>query len=436
MLTQINISNSTIDNNIMFNAHCFRWSSLRQGVHEKKVQKRNGPPKKVDPDNAEQVDEISTNILRTLGFKTDLAKAAKARKILDSKLRNAILNDLVALENEQAETMQRMAGYWRYANRRTYNQMVENNELWDWATGAKLQKVEEESELDVIEEEDERVEEGKSEASSSGLTPMTSPGSCLDDSYELVPDDMPLFPRTTACEEGDGIKTPTQATYARCSVDHAEATRSGFDGSHLRGLTYSPGQSPGPTHPFAVPSPSSSDDDPYDDDWDFIESPTEDGHIVPKPGNIPRTPLSPVTPNAKGPTFHGKKDNRAPNKAVYIREASPPQMQSCGSRPWGKAPSPTTIPPSSADVNNFFGTLDRDIPAPCDDQKVLDTPLQVTVLNVVLPPKKLSPMAEEGWEIRGAKGPPRKNTRNFPPLKKAQKPTQVKPKISAMSKKK
>lgn len=47
-----------------------------------------------------------------------------------------------------------MAGYRRYANRRTYNQMVKNNELWDWGAGQKLPEIEEDNELESIEEED------------------------------------------------------------------------------------------------------------------------------------------------------------------------------------------------------------------------------------------------------------------------------------------
>lgn len=46
--------------------------------------------------------------------------------------------------------MMRMAGYWRYVNRRTYNAMVRHNQLWDWATGGKL----EELDLDLSGESD------------------------------------------------------------------------------------------------------------------------------------------------------------------------------------------------------------------------------------------------------------------------------------------
>lgn len=381
---------------------------------------------------------MSTSILKKLGIRVNVAKAAKARKALDSKLRSAILNDLVASENEQAETMQRMAGYWRYVNKRTYNQMVENNELWDWATGAKLPKIEE-YELDVIEEEDESVDEGTLEGSTPGITPMTSPETCWDEFYELGPDDVPLFPKISAYEEDDGIKTPTQATYARPSINHrTPAKKTGIDFEHLQkqGLTYSPGRSPGPTNTFNVPSPSSSDDEPFNGDWDYTESPSGKGHIVAKVSNTSKVSFFPKTPNANGRTFNGKKDTRTLNKAVFIREASPPQTKDSEASPWGKAPSPTTILPSSRDVNNHFGNLDRDIPAPCDDQKVPDTSLKFKVLNIALPPKKPSPTVEEGWQLQGAKRAGKKNKTDYPPLPKAQKPAQVAKKVPAKPTKK
>lgn len=413
MLTQF-LYNSTIDKNIVFNANCFRWSSFRQSVHEKKVLKNNRAPRNVNLENPEQIDEILTLVFKRLGIKTNLAEAAKARKVLDSKLRNAILKDLAALENEQAETMQRMAGYWRYANRRTYNQMVENNELWDWATGAKLPKVEEEIGLGAIQEEDESLE-GTSDGGTVDVTPTTSPESCGDDSYELGPEDSPLFPRTMAYEEEDGVETPTAATHARHGVipkTSAETTRSGLQHLHIQDPTYSPGRSPGPTRTFTVPSPSPSDDDPYDGDWQFCENPTKTDHIIPKPYKPARNPLSPKTPISKRTLFAGKKDTRTPNKAAFIREASPPQTTTPDTNsPWPKAPPPLItqlMPPTSTDIHNPFGNLDRDIPAPCDDPKIQALPppsaTKTKVLNIIIPPQPSTPVLEEGWEIQGALG--------------------------------
>ena len=122
--------NQTIDENIAFNASTFKWSGLRQGVHAKKIAKNNGGKPKAN--TPQQDNEILSPIFASLGIATNLSKGSKERKSLDAKLRAAILGDLVAVKNDQVETMQRMAGYWRYANRQTYNEMIRNNEIWDW----------------------------------------------------------------------------------------------------------------------------------------------------------------------------------------------------------------------------------------------------------------------------------------------------------------
>lgn len=151
--------NHTIEQNIAYNANTYQWGKLRQGVHAKKMAKNNGGKQR---QNTQQDNEILEPIFASLRISTNISKTSKERKSLDSRLRAAILGDLVASENDQAETMQRMAGYWRYVNKRTYNEMVRNNELWDWATGEKLPEIREdvELELDVIEEEDESAGDG------------------------------------------------------------------------------------------------------------------------------------------------------------------------------------------------------------------------------------------------------------------------------------
>ena len=70
----------------------------------------------------------------------------KNRRVLLARLREGIRNDLECVANENQQRMMRMAGYWRYANKRTYNLMVEKNDLWDWETGAKLEAIDEEIE--------------------------------------------------------------------------------------------------------------------------------------------------------------------------------------------------------------------------------------------------------------------------------------------------
>jgi hypothetical protein len=129
----------------------------------KKVHEALHPPPKAPSDGAntagaskknacnhssEDSSDTSTNgprmtaILRGLGFNIaePLYRSKKCKCLLD-RLRQAIHVDLVSVENEDRETMMRKAGYWRYVNRRTYNAMVRNNQIWDWATGAKLEEL-------------------------------------------------------------------------------------------------------------------------------------------------------------------------------------------------------------------------------------------------------------------------------------------------------
>lgn len=158
------INNATIDTNIAFNSHTFQYSSLRSGVQKRKLEKYNGlsTPRSRAPLNDSQMSAI----LHRLGISSSaVSNNTKERTSRIISLRGAIEKDLGCVENEDRETMARMAGYWRYANRRTYNAMVRTNELWDWATGAKLEEIEEEeSELGSTDEEEDQRSPGFSES--------------------------------------------------------------------------------------------------------------------------------------------------------------------------------------------------------------------------------------------------------------------------------
>lgn len=142
-------NNTTIDTNIAFNTHTFQYSSIRSTVQKKKLEKRNRIMS--IPRSRSVVDDSQMSaILHRLGISTGaVSSSTKERTSRLIRLRGAIERDLRCVENEDRETMARMAGYWRYANRRTYNAMVRNNELWDWATGAKLEEIEEEGGIEV-----------------------------------------------------------------------------------------------------------------------------------------------------------------------------------------------------------------------------------------------------------------------------------------------
>ncbi|MCJ1301688.1 hypothetical protein MMC08_004489, partial [Hypocenomyce scalaris] len=161
------LNNSTIDANITFNTRTFRYASLRQNIHAKKLAKAQGIEAPNTPDN-NVLGQEDSQIVETLGRLNITVVTAGAscseRKTLLSKLCDAIHNDLLIVENEDRDTMKRMAGYWRYVNKRTYNAMVRNNELWNWATGAKLEEIEEIEEFNE-EKEAERDQEGFADGS-------------------------------------------------------------------------------------------------------------------------------------------------------------------------------------------------------------------------------------------------------------------------------
>ncbi|MCJ1483596.1 hypothetical protein MMC06_003764, partial [Schaereria dolodes] len=150
------LNNSTINNNIAFNTNTFSYGSLRQQVHIKKLSKARG----ISPTLSNSTSQDSSAlplILCRLGLSVTKMVCSKDRKAFMSKLKEAIQSDLVTTENEERDTMKRMAGYWRYVNKRTYNCMVRNNELWDWRTGAKLEEIEEEDEEEGSQLENQEV---------------------------------------------------------------------------------------------------------------------------------------------------------------------------------------------------------------------------------------------------------------------------------------
>ena len=381
--------NRTIDENIAFNANTFKWGKLRQGVHAKKTAKNNG--RKQKPNTPQQDNEILGPILVSLGINTRLSKAGKERKSLDAKLRAAILGDLVAFENDQVETMQRMAGYWRYANRRTYNEMVRNNELWDWATGEKLPEIREEVELDVIQEEDENAEAGTLDGQTEGQIPEH-----WDDPDFELPAGLTALSLTSPADSSNIIgavsESDVHAERWHANPDtkldeEIETNRDRIMSTHISKLSFNLGRLPGQTSSFEVLSPV-----PSYEDWERCQD--ESGDHAKEGSNAlygspaPRIPLSPMTSNSKGPRergFQGVKDTRVFEKAT--RQASPPFKDTPQApRPTKKLLVPATQKGYTPDLLNRFGALDHETPAPCEEVKKEDPPLAKSVVKVPAKP--------------------------------------------------
>ena len=182
-------NDATINANITFNTRTFRFSTLRADIHTKKIIKANGDPNRTPNSKtpttrtpSPQDSPLVTTILLHLGVRTAPLQPHKDRKVQLARLRSHIATDLECVDNEDRETMMRMAGYWRYVNRRTYNAMVQNNQLWDWETGAKLEEI-----------EDSEVDEGEGGEGRSldGDTEVASPPAVVEDyggDFELADD--------------------------------------------------------------------------------------------------------------------------------------------------------------------------------------------------------------------------------------------------------
>ncbi|KAL8695927.1 MAG: hypothetical protein Q9224_003069 [Gallowayella concinna] len=138
------LNHRIIQENIAFNTNCFSSASMRQTVHAKKLLKSNSVGQASSKAAQDEMEMIL--ILERLGITPDSVTASKQRSSLLKQLRSVIKDDIDRVENENRDTMMRMAGYWRYVNRKTYNYMVRENKIWDWTTGQKLEEIEEEEE--------------------------------------------------------------------------------------------------------------------------------------------------------------------------------------------------------------------------------------------------------------------------------------------------
>ncbi|KAL8669097.1 MAG: hypothetical protein Q9168_006299 [Polycauliona sp. 1 TL-2023] len=148
------LSHKIIKDNIGFNPSCFKLASMRQSVHTKKVLKSNGIGKVSS--KAPRNEVAMTATLENLDVVPISTPPSKERVALLKQLRGVIRDDLDKVENENRDTMMRMAGYWRYVNRKTFNFMVRNQQIWDWTTGQRLEEIEDEDEgeldMDVADE--------------------------------------------------------------------------------------------------------------------------------------------------------------------------------------------------------------------------------------------------------------------------------------------
>lgn len=80
-------------------------------------------------------------VFNALGVQPIKGDSTRDRKELVGKLASAIWLDIELVANEARETLRRFAGYWNWANKRTYNAMVANHQIVEWSTGERVPEV-------------------------------------------------------------------------------------------------------------------------------------------------------------------------------------------------------------------------------------------------------------------------------------------------------
>lgn len=107
---------------------------------------------------------LEPDIFYRLGIDVNLLPNPKARKDLVRKLIVAIENDLQVIRREEEEAAIREEGFWRWAGRSAYRNILEYRKTFDWATGQKITSMKTEAEIFGEELDDEHVDETEEKA--------------------------------------------------------------------------------------------------------------------------------------------------------------------------------------------------------------------------------------------------------------------------------
>ena len=329
-------NNATINANIAFNTHTFRYSTLRPDIHIKKILKANGTPtstisSKIPAPTSPQDSPLITTILHRLGVLPPPIHPHKERKTLLARLRNLIATDIECVDNEDRETMMRMAGYWRYANRRTYNAMIRNNQLWDWETGAKLEEIEE-GEGD---EDEGSISEGETAVARSEVVEDYGGDFEIADVGMLT-----LIDREGLADEGGDFEIRENAEeFATSSSDGIFTTSNAHS-------THSPG------HGITVfPAPADADDTP---------TPTQATFSGIKDRRFRTTPTNPILCTPSPSLITNPTPTKTPITSTVLPAITNPPTTAA------LAPATATIPdfPALPDRNNRFSPLAIHTPPP------------------------------------------------------------------------
>ncbi|CAD6448574.1 6488ab51-7959-4435-beb4-c9f449663e35-CDS [Sclerotinia trifoliorum] len=112
--------------------------------------KLRGHQQKFTPEMAHKNDPyggIDPAIMYRLGIDVNPLSSPKTRKELIEKLIIAVKNDLQVIRREEEEAVIREEGFWRWAGRNAFRNILEYRKTFDWATGQKISAMKTEAEI-------------------------------------------------------------------------------------------------------------------------------------------------------------------------------------------------------------------------------------------------------------------------------------------------
>ncbi|KAB8297898.1 hypothetical protein EYC80_001684 [Monilinia laxa] len=124
--------------------------------------KLRGHQQKFTPETVHKNDPyggINPDIFYCLGIDVNPPSNPKARKDLTGKLIIAIQNDLQVIRREEEEAIIREEGFWRWAGRNAFRNILEYRKTFDWATGQKITTTKTEAEIFGDELDDGQINE-------------------------------------------------------------------------------------------------------------------------------------------------------------------------------------------------------------------------------------------------------------------------------------
>ncbi|KAJ8060476.1 hypothetical protein OCU04_010798 [Sclerotinia nivalis] len=124
--------------------------------------KLRGHQQKFTPEMAHKNDPyggIDPAIMYRLGIDVNPLSNPKIRKELIWKLIVAVRNDLQVIRREEEEAVIREEGFWRWAGRNAFRNILEYRKTFDWATGQKITAMKTEAEIFGDELGDDQIDE-------------------------------------------------------------------------------------------------------------------------------------------------------------------------------------------------------------------------------------------------------------------------------------